>query len=54
MHRVRPEFVVEVKFLAWTEDNLPRQAFYGGLRDDKPAAEVRRKMPRAKPRPEPR
>jgi bifunctional non-homologous end joining protein LigD len=37
-----------VKFLAWTENNLLRQAVYKGLREDKPAAEVRRKMPRAK------
>jgi ATP-dependent DNA ligase len=49
VHRVRPELVVEVKFLAWTEDNLLRQAVYKGLREDKPAAEVRREMTHAKP-----
>ena len=38
VHRVRPEFVVEVKFLAWTEHNLFRQVVYEGLREDKPAA----------------
>jgi bifunctional non-homologous end joining protein LigD len=41
-HWVRPELVVEVKFLTWTEDNLLRQVVYEGLREDKPAAEVRR------------
>jgi bifunctional non-homologous end joining protein LigD len=45
MHWVRPELVAEVKFLAWTEDNLLRQVVYEGLREDKPASEVRREMP---------
>ena len=31
-----------VKFLTWTEDNLLRQVVYERLREDKPAAEVRR------------
>jgi bifunctional non-homologous end joining protein LigD len=43
---VRPELVVEVKYLAWTEDNLLRQVVYEGLREDKPASEVRRSVPR--------
>jgi hypothetical protein len=42
VHWVRPELVAEVKFLTWTEDNLLRQVVYEGLREDKPAAEVRR------------
>jgi ATP-dependent DNA ligase len=42
---VRPELVAEVKFLTWTEDNLLRQVVYEGLREDKPAAEVRREVP---------
>ncbi len=50
MHWVRPELVAEVKFLTWTEDNLLRQVVYEGLREDKPAAEVRREVPHAKPR----
>jgi bifunctional non-homologous end joining protein LigD len=29
-HWVRPELVAEVKFLAWTEDNLLRQVVYEG------------------------
>src|SRR5215471_1777490 len=45
VHWVRPELVAEVKFLAWTEDNLLRQVVYEGLREDKPAAEVRRENP---------
>jgi bifunctional non-homologous end joining protein LigD len=45
VHWVRPELVAEVKFLTWTDDNLLRQVVYEGLREDKPAAEVRRPMP---------
>jgi DNA ligase D-like protein (predicted ligase) len=45
VHWVRPELVAEVKFLTWTEDNLLRQVVYEGLREDKPAAEVRREVP---------
>ena len=42
VHWVRPELVAEVKFLTWTDDNLLRQVVYQGLREDKPAVEVRR------------
>ena len=42
VHWVRPELVVEVKYLAWTGDNLLRQVVYEGLREDKPADDVRR------------
>jgi bifunctional non-homologous end joining protein LigD len=52
VHWVRPELVAEVKFLSWTEDNLLRQVVYEGVREDKPAAEVRRATPYPKP-PEP-
>jgi bifunctional non-homologous end joining protein LigD len=45
VHWVRPELVAEVKFLTWTEDNLLRQLVYQGLREDKPAIEVRRPVP---------
>ena len=48
VHWVRPELVAEVKFLAWTDDNLLRQVVYEGLREDKPVREVRREMPRMK------
>jgi DNA ligase D-like protein (predicted ligase) len=49
VHWVRPELVAEVKFLTWTEDNLLRQVVYEGLREDKPAPEVRREVPRPQP-----
>jgi ATP-dependent DNA ligase len=39
----------EVKFLTWTDDNLLRQVVYEGLREDKPATEVRRPVPHPKP-----
>ena len=39
----------EIKYLTWTGDNLLRQVVYEGLREDKPAAEVRREVPNAKP-----
>ena len=45
VHWVRPELVAEVKFLTWTDDNLLRQVVYEGLREDKPAADVRRDVP---------
>ena len=48
VHWVRPELVVEVKYLAWTGDNLLRQVVYEGLREDKPAADVRRDAPESK------
>ena len=49
VHWVRPELVAEVKYLTWTEDNLLRQVVYEGLREDKPAAEVRRPVPHPNP-----
>jgi ATP-dependent DNA ligase len=51
VHWVRPELVTEVKFLAWTEDNLLRHVVYEGVRDDKPAREVRRDIPHPRPGP---
>jgi ATP-dependent DNA ligase len=45
VHWVRPELVAEVKFLTWTDDNLLRQVAYEGVREDKPATEVRREVP---------
>ena len=38
-----------MKYLTWTEDNLLRQVVYEGLREDKPAAEVRRAVPYSNP-----
>ena len=45
VHWVRPEVVVEVTYLTWTEDNLLRQVSYLGHRRDKPAREVVRPVP---------
>jgi bifunctional non-homologous end joining protein LigD len=45
-HWGRPELVAEVNFLAWTEDNLLRQVVYERLGEDKPAAEIRRPVPK--------
>jgi bifunctional non-homologous end joining protein LigD len=45
VHWVRPEMVVEVSYLTWTDDGLLRQVVYLGEREDKPAAEVRRDPP---------
>jgi bifunctional non-homologous end joining protein LigD len=45
VHWVRPVHVAEVKFLTWTDDNLLRQVVFEGLREAKPAREVRRPVP---------
>lgn len=39
---VRPEMVVEVTYLTWTADDLLRHVVFQGLREDKPAKEVRK------------
>ncbi|MGI5864242.1 MAG: DNA ligase D [Myxococcales bacterium] len=41
-HWVRPELVAEVEFAEWTRDGKVRHSSYEGLREDKPAREVRR------------
>ena len=41
---VRPQLVAEVKYRGWTSDNLLRQASFKGLREDKPANEIRREQ----------
>ena len=45
VHWVRPEVVVEVTYLTWTEDNLLRQVSYQGQREDKTARQVVRPVP---------
>ena len=47
---VKPVLVAQVRFATWTADNLLRQASFQGLREDKPAAEVRREEAAPKPR----
>ncbi|MEO7004011.1 MAG: DNA ligase D [Acidobacteriaceae bacterium] len=42
---VEPKLVCEVKFATWTADNLVRQASFQGLREDKPAKDVKREVP---------
>ena len=42
VHWVRPELVVQVNYLAWTDQGLMRQVIYKGVREDKPAREIRR------------
>jgi bifunctional non-homologous end joining protein LigD len=39
---VRPALVAQVSFATWTADNLVRQAAFKGIREDKPARDVRR------------
>lgn len=42
---VKPKLVCEVRYLAWTEGGMLRQVRFVGLREDKPANEVRRPRP---------
>ena len=48
---VQPKLVAQVNFATWTADNLLRQASFKGLREDKPAMEVRREEPSVAPKP---
>jgi bifunctional non-homologous end joining protein LigD len=47
---VKPKLVAQVNFATWTADNLVRQASFKGLREDKPAMEVRKEEPTVVPR----
>ena len=43
---VSPEAgTAQIEFNNWTDDGLLRQAAFLGLREDKPAREVKREMP---------
>jgi bifunctional non-homologous end joining protein LigD len=42
---VEPKLVCEVEFVEWTHDGHLRAPSYQGLREDKPAEEVRREVP---------
>jgi ATP-dependent DNA ligase len=41
---VEPKLVAEITYLTWTADNLLRHTVYIGLREDKPADQVRREV----------
>lgn len=49
VHWVRPQVVVEVTYLTWTEDKLLRQVSFQEQREDKSAEQVVRPVPH-KPR----
>lgn len=42
---LRPELVVDIRFAGWTRQQLLRHPRFHGLREDKPAREVRRERP---------
>ncbi len=44
VHWVEPKLVAQVSFSNWTADELVRQASFKGLREDKPATDVRREV----------
>ena len=47
VHWVEPKLVAEITYLTWTADGLLRHTIYVGLRDDKPADQVRREAARS-------
>ncbi len=50
---VEPELVVQVEFAEWTHDGHLRAPSFLGLREDKPAEDVRREVPAPKAEPVP-
>lgn len=51
VHWVKPKLVAQVRFTEWTNEGSMRHPTFLGLRDDKPARDVKRELPqRARPR----
>ncbi|KVT17655.1 DNA ligase [Burkholderia sp. MSMB1078WGS] len=46
VHWVEPSLVAECEFAEWTGDGIVRQAAFIALREDKPAAQIVREMPK--------
>jgi bifunctional non-homologous end joining protein LigD len=46
VHWVEPKLVAEITYLTWTADALLRHTVFIGLREDKPAEQVRREVTR--------
>ena len=47
VHWVEPKLVAEITYLTWTADGLLRHTVFVGLREDKPATDVRREAARS-------
>jgi DNA ligase D-like protein (predicted ligase) len=45
VHWAQPELVAEITYMTWSADGLLRHTVFVGLREDKPAREVRRERP---------
>jgi len=49
VHWVKPDLVCEIAFSGWTSDGLLRHPSFKGLREDKPAGQVKREIAAATP-----
>jgi bifunctional non-homologous end joining protein LigD len=45
-HWMKPTLVAEITYLTWADDGLLRHTVFVGLREDKPARDVRRERPK--------